>query len=59
MFNEQLLTLFSAPNFCYMADNDGAMLALKDGKEEIIVFQALEDEDRSVPPRKAPPDYFL
>jgi len=59
MFNEQLLTLFSAPNFCYMADNDGAMLALKDGKEEIIIFQALEDEDRSVPPRKAPPDYFL
>lgn len=50
MFIEQLISIWSAPNFLFKAENDGAMLCIREGEgEEIITFTSTEEEDRSIP----------
>lgn len=60
MFNESLVTVWSAPNYCYRCGNVAAILELDEhlGRSFKIV-EAAPQEARGVPSRKQTPDYFL
>mmetsp|Transcript_4083 Transcript_4083/g.14284 ORF Transcript_4083/g.14284 Transcript_4083/m.14284 type:complete len:317 (-) Transcript_4083:257-1207(-) len=60
MFEEQVVTVWSAPNYCYRCGNVAAILELDEHLERNFkVFEAAPQEARSVPAKKAAPDYFL
>ena len=57
--DENLVTVWSAPNYCYRCGNVASILAFdSDGGRTEKVFNAVKDEDRIVPPRTTTP-YFL
>jgi len=57
-FENKLVTVWSAPNYCYRCGNVAAILKLStDGKEEYRIFNAVENE-KNIPPRQPVP-YFL
>ena len=58
MFNESLVTVWSAPNYCYRCANSASILELKDGSQNPIIFEAVPDAERKVPQRVVTP-YFL
>ncbi|KAL0353689.1 UNVERIFIED_CONTAM: Serine/threonine-protein phosphatase PP-X isozyme 2 [Sesamum angustifolium] len=60
MFNNQIVTVWSAPNYCYRCGNVAAILELNENLErEFRVFEAAPQESRGAPAKKPPPDYFL
>jgi len=60
MFNKQLVTVWSAPNYCYRCGNVAAILELDEHLEtNFKIFDAAPAEARGVPARKPVPDYFL
>lgn len=59
MFDEKLVTVWSAPNYCYRCGNIAAVLAFTDARNrEAKLFQAVPDDNRVIPPRTTTP-YFL
>lgn len=59
MFDEKLVTVWSAPNYCYRCGNEAAVLRLNDiADRKSVVFNAAEDATRTVPDRVITP-YFL
>lgn len=59
MFDEKLVTVWSAPNYCYRCGNIAGILEFTDATtKEAKLFQAVPDEHRVIPPRTATP-YFL
>jgi len=57
-FNEKLITVWSAPNYCYRCANVAAILVFKNvNNKEAKIFDAVPDTERSIPNRKTP--YFL
>jgi len=59
MFNEQLVTVWSAPNYCYRCGNVAAIMNIQShDKREAKLFQAVPDEQRVIPSRTTTP-YFL
>jgi len=59
MFDEKLVTVWSAPNYCYRCGNIAAILAINDTDErDAKLFRAVPDSDRVIPPRNTTP-YFL
>ncbi|XP_063234466.1 serine/threonine-protein phosphatase 4 catalytic subunit-like isoform X1 [Bacillus rossius redtenbacheri] len=60
-FTETLLTVWSAPNYCYRCGNVAAILELSENLHpEFIIFEAAPNDNRgSQPFRKQQPDYFL
>jgi len=59
MFDKQLVTVWSAPNYCYRCGNVAAILALdQDLKQDFKIFPAVPDDQRKVPQRQPTP-YFL
>jgi diadenosine tetraphosphatase ApaH/serine/threonine PP2A family protein phosphatase len=59
MFNEQLVTVWSAPNYCYRCGNIASILALDANlKREFKDFDAVPDDQSVIPPRQ-PNRYFL
>jgi len=59
MFDEKLVTVWSAPNYCYRCGNIAAILAFADTDvREAKLFRAVPDSERVIPPRTTTP-YFL
>jgi len=58
-FNEQLVTVWSAPNYCYRCANVASILQLdSDLKRSFKIFDAVPDDQRVIPPRQSV-KYFL
>ncbi len=60
MFDEQLVTVWSAPNYCYRCGNVAAILELDEHLDRSFkIFDAAPQDARGVPAKKVTPDYFL
>lgn len=60
MFNKQLVTVWSAPNYCYRCNNIASILVLDEKlNQKFIKFEAATHESRVIPAKKAIPEYFL
>jgi serine/threonine-protein phosphatase 6 catalytic subunit len=61
MFDDKLVTIWSAPNYCYRCGNVAAVLSFTESGErkgEAKIFQAVPDDQRVIPERSTTP-YFL
>jgi len=59
MFDEKLVTVWSAPNYCYRCGNIASILEVQEvDKVEPKLFHAVPDSDRIIPNRTVTP-YFL
>jgi len=59
MFDNHLVTVWSAPNYCYRCGNVASILHLDENlKRDFKSFQAVPDNQREVPPRTTL-NYFL
>eukprot|EP01126_Amoeba_proteus_P045052 TRINITY_DN5030_c0_g2_i2.p1 TRINITY_DN5030_c0_g2~~TRINITY_DN5030_c0_g2_i2.p1 ORF type:complete len:312 (-),score=46.95 TRINITY_DN5030_c0_g2_i2:57-992(-) len=60
MFNETLVTIWSAPNYCYRCGNVAAILELDEKLQRSFkIFEAAPTEVRQQPTKKQVPTYFL
>ncbi|CAI0437343.1 unnamed protein product [Linum tenue] len=60
MFNNQIVTVWSAPNYCYRCGNVAAILELDENlNKQFRVFEAAPQESRGAPAKRPAPDYFL
>ena len=60
MFSDTLVTVWSAPNYCYRCGNVAAILELDEHlTKNYKIFEAAPQEARGVPAKKPAPDYFL
>ena len=58
-FDEQLVTVWSAPNYCYRCGNVASILSFTDANtKEAKIFKAVPDDKRVFPPKNITP-YFL
>lgn len=59
MFDEKIVTVWSAPNYCYRCGNVAAIMSFNDKLErEFKIFKEDAKEHKAIPPRNAVP-YFL
>ena len=60
LFSDALVTVWSAPNYCYRCGNVAAILELDEHlSKNFKIFEAAPAEARGVPAKKPAPDYFL
>ena len=60
MFNDALVTVWSAPNYCNRCGNVAAILELDENLDkDNKIFDAAPQEARGAPTKKVVPDYFL
>lgn len=60
MFAKQLVTVWSAPNYCYRCGNVAAILEIDENRHSAFkTFEAAPQSVRGVPVKQPPPDYFL
>lgn len=60
MFHDTLVTIWSAPNYCYRCGNVAAILELDENlQKEFKIFEAAPQDARGIPAKKPHPDYFL
>ena len=58
--NEKVLTIFSAPNYCYRCGNQAAILDLDENMQEsYITYDHAPEHDTAGIVEKRVPDYFL
>lgn len=59
MFNDKLVTVWSAPNYCYRCGNVASILQFTTvDQRRPVLFQAVPDSERVIPPLTTTP-YFL
>ncbi|KAL7716633.1 Serine/threonine-protein phosphatase [Entamoeba marina] len=58
-FDKKLVTIWSAPNYCYRCNNDAAIFVVKPDSKQFITFTASTDKERSIPPNIQLPEAFL
>jgi len=59
MFDKTLVTVWSAPNYCYRCGNVASILAIDENlNRQFKIFNAVPDNERNIPPRTTMP-YFL
>lgn len=59
MFDNKLVTVWSAPNYCYRCGNVAAILSFNSTKARTTkIFVAVPEENRVIPPQNMTP-YFL
>jgi diadenosine tetraphosphatase ApaH/serine/threonine PP2A family protein phosphatase len=55
---EQLVTVWSAPNYMYRSGNDASVLKISaDFQKEFVIFKAVPDDQRVIPEERTP-HYF-
>jgi len=60
MFDETLVTVWSAPNYCYRCGNVAAILELDEHlNKNFKIFEAAPTDQRGIPSKKPAPEYFL
>ncbi|KAI9216058.1 Metallo-dependent phosphatase-like protein [Blastocladiella britannica] len=60
MFKDSIVTVWSAPNYCYRCGNVAAILELDEKlNKRYQIFNAAAQDSRGIPAKKAAPDYFL
>jgi len=60
MFGQTLVTVWSAPNYCYRCGNVAAILELDENRNPTFKkFDAAPQEVRGIPAKKPAPEYFL
>ena len=60
LFDETLVTVWSAPNYCYRCGNVAAILELDSELARTYrIFEAAPQESRGVPQKSPAPEYFL
>ncbi|CAI2375300.1 unnamed protein product [Moneuplotes crassus] len=60
MFNNQLVTVWSAPNYCYRCGNVASILEIDENlQENYKTFNAAPQESRGIPAKKPQLEYFL
>jgi len=60
MFNERLVTVWSAPNYCYRCGNIASILELDENlHSNYKTFDAAAQDSKTIPAKHAPLDYFL
>lgn len=60
MFDKTLVTVWSAPNYCYRCGNVAAILEFDENLiKNYKIFEAAPQESRGVPAKKPAPEYFL
>lgn len=59
-FDKKLVTVWSAPNYCYRCGNTASIMELdQDMNPNFKLFDAAPANERGVPAKKPIPDYFL
>ena len=59
MFDEKLVTVWSAPNYCYRCGNVASILRFETSKQrQASIFNAVPETDRVIPQQNTTP-YFL
>jgi serine/threonine-protein phosphatase PP1-1/serine/threonine-protein phosphatase 6 catalytic subunit len=60
--DDNLVTVWSAPNYCYRCGNVASIMAIKDNgvvdESSFKIFSAVPDQERLTPPKTSTP-YFL
>ncbi|KAF8461804.1 Metallo-dependent phosphatase-like protein [Gautieria morchelliformis] len=60
MFDRTIVTVWSAPNYCYRCGNVASILELDEHlRQEYKVFSHASIDIRSIPAKRPPPEYFL
>jgi serine/threonine-protein phosphatase 4 catalytic subunit len=60
IFNETLVTVWSAPNYCYRCGNIAAILELSEQLGKTYkTFEAAPQDSKNAPPSNPAPEYFL
>ena len=60
MFENLLVNVWSAPNYCYRCGNLASIMEVDESLNSVFkVYEAAPDYARSVPPKNPLPDYFL
>ena len=60
MFDDQLVTVWSAPNYCYRCGNDASVMEFDEHMNRSFkIFEACPTFARSQPDKKPVPEYFL
>lgn len=60
MFNDQLVTVWSAPNYCYRCGNVASIMQVDERMDhQFIIFNAASNDDRTLQITRELPEYFL